>query len=352
MNLTQPLQPILGNPQDAILITHKYKPFILFDLDLNTRMAFIVLLALAWVLAMAGKFTIFKMLFRTGFTPINVLIFFYQIVDIITRSIHIPSIIVLMTNKPMAAYVGSDFCSYFHATVINGFGLRSYGSLGISLMRIIYVKHQDFIVGKRYMEWVICLTLIVLIVCWTSFLLHLYLMVTSARAYLKEMCYGYNSEFLLILLEYTGAVTETWLHRVLIVSLIIPHFVTAALYSMLFTHLYKHDQSMSKFLSQQAITNRNRMNAISWGCEIYGYGIDVLMYMFFMLTQSADLFHSLRPHSTIFWQFEFAIKSSVQAMAGTKTRTIFLHILRKADIFGIEFIVLKIVNSNYLKRSG
>ena len=335
------------SPGDEIFITHKYKPFILFDLDLNTRMAFSVLLALTWLLAMAGKYTIFKIIFNTGFSerPINVLTLFYQVVDVITRSIHIPSIVVLLSGKPLAHFVGSEFCPFFHATVINGFGLRSYGSLAISFCRFIYVKKQKFIMGNRYMEWIICFTLLAFIICWTSFLLALYLTVNSPSAYLKEMCHGYNSEFLLIFLEYSGGtLTQTWLHKILIVVLIVPHFVTAVLYGILFMHIYKHNQTMSAVLTKQAINNRNRANAMTCGCEMFGFATDVLMYLFFLLTGAADLFPKWRPHSTIIWQFEFAVKTTIQALAGADTRRIFLGIIGRTNIFRSGLNISKILD--------
>ena len=149
--------------------------------------------------------------------PINVLIFLDQVVDVMTRSVHIPTIIVLVTCRPLADFMGSSFCPLFFATVIIGFGYRTLSNLGISIFRIIYVKGHSIIAGKRYMEWTICFILVVVIICGTFVLVGLYLMVTSPRAYLKEMCHGYNSEYLLILLEYTGAVSQTQVHKTLLV---------------------------------------------------------------------------------------------------------------------------------------
>lgn len=345
MDFAKPLEPITGEPKDIFLITYEYRPFILLDLDKTTRIAFTVLLALAWLLAMAGKFTIFKMLWQTGFSdrPINVLILFDQILDVITRSVHLPTIVVLVTNKPLAYLIGSSLCPIFVVTVFGGFAFRSLGSLGIAIFRIIYVKGHGIVAGNRYMEWTICIILIASNVGGSLILLCLYLMVTSPRSYLKEMCYGYNSEFLMILLEYTGAVTQTWIHKILIGILASSQLVIAVLYSILFRHIYKHDQTMTKVLSEQAIKNRNKRNAISSACEMYGYGVELLMYLFFIFTASADRFASLRPHVMIFWQIEFAIKSTVQVMAGSDTRAIFLKIIRRADILRIELIVSKVV---------
>ena len=73
---------------------------------------------------------------------------------------------------------------------------------------------------------------------------------------------------------------------------------------------------------------------------MYGYGVEMLIYILFFLTASADQLSALRSHTMIFWQFEFAIKSTIQAMAGSDTRTIFLQILRRVDVFRLEFMLL------------
>ena len=106
---------------------------------------------------------------------------------------------------------------------------------------------------------------------------------------------------------------------------------------------------MTKILSEQVIKSRNKKNAICCACEMYGYGVEMLMltFLFLMLTGSAYQFSA--SHILIFWQFEFGIKSTVQVMAGTDTRAIFLRIIRRADIFGIELIISNLVNRVFRK---
>lgn len=338
MDPFRPLQPFTNGRNDSLVITHNYKSFILFDLDFITRVAFIVLLTKAWVLAMAGKYTIFRMIALTGIVdkPINVLILFDQVVDVITRSVHIPTVFVLVTSRPLADFIGKSICPVFTTTVFSGFAFRAFGPLSIAIFRIIYVKGNGYLVSNKNIEWIVCIVLLSSNIVTSSFLLFLYTLVTSPRSYLKEMCNGYNSEHLLILLEYTGALTQTWITRAILVVLTSAQVLIAVLYAILFWHIYKHDKTMEKVLSEQVIKNRKKRNAISCACEMYGYAVEVLMYTFFMLTASADQFRTLRSHAMILWQFEFAIKSTVQAMAGHDTRNIFLGILRKANIFRIH----------------
>ena len=102
------------------------------------------------------------------------------------------------------------------------------------------------------------------------------------------------------------------------------------MYANFIYHIYIHDKSMAKILTEQAIKRRHQRTVISFSCQMYCYIFECICISIMIWCQ--HLKYGLNFFVFLF-QFEFAIRSIIEAMSTYQTRERLFSIPSQLKLF-------------------
>ena len=103
--------------------------------------------------------------------------------------------------------------------------------------------------------------------------------------------------------------------------------ITNTCFSILKRYFYDFHSCLTSIWFQASVQNRRRKNAITAACEAYGFLIETTMNVVWMLTGTLS-YKNNRANAMIFWQVEFPLLATVQAMTNSHTRQLFMANMR------------------------
>ena len=288
-----------------------------------TKILVVSTLATVWLIAISGKYAIISTLFRTGIMsrPINILMLVDQIINTMHRSTSLwVSILSMVLDNALGYYFGPLFCKIYNGFVIFGVSYGVIGSFGITLFRVMHLKASlSQITSNSGWTWT-AIKILTFTLGFDTLLTFGFLHNLEGQSYHTTLCNGNSAEFLHILAEYED-LGKSRLKIYVLVTLLIVGNLEAMGYGYFLHHIYTHDKNMTKVLRAQVIKRRHQKTTISFACEMYCYILEciglVALIVCFRVNYGFNYVNFL-------WQFEFAIKSIVQAMSLSQSRETYI----------------------------
>ena len=221
--------------------------------------------------------------------PINTLIITSAIVH---HTTHLFSgtwyILVLLVDTPLGDHLGSGSCYVMMSIGVFGLVYLNVGSLGISVYRILYIKHELFVkntIGEKRLLVIIQSTSLVL----TGLATELFMAQETAEKTGINMCTGLSVTQTQIYTAYNlriGAEIWTTLHgeRITIGLCLVAQTIELAIYVWFFNMRYKNDNgSITKLMSQEDTHKRNLKNIGTFLGQFYSFVIEYSYLIFILL---------------------------------------------------------------------
>ena len=331
----------LENGRDGILnISSIFPEHFLLQLPDWAKVILVTTLVLSGLVVIVAKSTIFKSILSYSFVtrPTNLLLLVDQLFDTWRRSsILWLSVLLLVTNKPLANLLGGQlFCKAWRLSFFITNGYVIFGSFGITVLRTIYIRGAQKIRMSEGAWFAFACLLLFLSIVMSVMIGLVFYNLNLKESYAEDLCNGYGPEYMQILMEYKTAInpmeqqnTTSSLWYSLVMSI---HLFEASLYAMLVHHLYLHNKTMVPLIGPLEVQKRNRKTAISFTCEMYGYFMENVMIVLLILTTNSGLGRNGRNLVVFAWNYEYPIKSVIQACSTHSTRQIFIGALESINV--------------------
>ena len=133
-------------------------------------------------------------IFQLGFRdrPFNLLVLVYHAITTLSRSVHVPTMFVLVIQSDIESVFGNTFCKAWTTYVFFGHVWNTFGVLGQASFRLLLIKGPPLFV-KPTVGWVM-VTIIISVTMWADIsMVAAYISQTAPNSYIMEMCHGHNS---------------------------------------------------------------------------------------------------------------------------------------------------------------
>jgi hypothetical protein len=182
----------------------------------------------------------------------------------------------MLGGTPISDAIGLHQCHINQVVGVYGIAYVSVGSLGISVYRVLYIRHDDwvkYVIGEKLLLFVILS--LSLVVC--GVLVYLFNMETNNDRYSMNMCMGISGTHAQTLIEYGLSrgdplhVTSYW-QTIILSILLAMQCAEFSIYVWFFHHRYKHDNgNIKKLLTEDVIKARNIRNVGTFLGQFYGF---------------------------------------------------------------------------------
>ena len=181
-----------------------------------------------------------------------------------------------IAETPLERIMGHNFCEISYWIGLYGFMYLTVGSLGIAILRVLYIKTNTFVkdaIGEK--QILVCILLMSVIGCGTLATLFSY-ETTNQRTFLQT-CRGLSPTHVQVLLDYSLSLgnehdTTNFLRKVVVLLLIGFQIVEFIICAWFFYFQYKHNNgNIKKLLDQEVIRDRNLKNITTFIGHIYGF---------------------------------------------------------------------------------
>ena len=308
-------------------------------LDATATSTLISCLLVSFCVGSYFKFALYRYMYDIGKEilnrPIDLLLLASALIDHMCCLLMVANVSMGLSLKiNLSDYLGETWC-YMHFSVATfGASYRTFGSLGVAILRLIYIKFPYLVrETKNRMKYAFFVLLNCLLVCT---LIVIGFGLGNGKASRKQVqwnfCVGRSETFREIMHDYSlrrGLTSPQ--------SEFIPHFIVwiaflAILteflcYMVFFHHLYSHDKEMvrKKILPDAEIRRRHHRNAITFFGQFYGFLVE--------LARVCLLIYSMDPNSDITYRFvvtlsiwiEFGVLSIVEVMTSQGLRSKLPH---------------------------
>ena len=232
-------------------------------------------------------------------------------------------------------FVGEAWCNIpWYAGVFGG-AYRTFGSLGTAVYRLLLIKYNDKVTvfGKKK------LVTIFLVLCFAfSAGVTIGFGTGNGPGSRKQVtwnwCVGESEHFREIEHEYsllTGTVSDEseLLAKLCLLLPLTGNMIELCCYLFFFGHLYFHDRSMlkRKVFQESEFKRRRTINAMSFMGQFYGFVIECITYIGFMLTMEEGSNIKNRIAIAIGFWVEFGINSIIEVLVSQNLRECLPHIL-------------------------
>ena len=185
----------------------------------------------------------------------------------------------LLGETSVADVIGLQQCDINQVVGLFGIAYLSVGSLRISVYRVLYIRHDDwvkYVVGEKLLLFlVLSLSLTV-----SGILAYVYNMETSNHRYFMNMCRGISSTHAQILIEYELSRgyplrVTSYLQTIAVSILLAIRCAEFSIYVWFFHHRYTNDNgNIKKVLTHDVIRARNIKNVVTFLGQFYGFVIE------------------------------------------------------------------------------
>ena len=225
-------------------------------------------------------------------------------------------------------YFGEVWCNIPWYAVSFGLCQRTFGGLGIAIIRMFYIKSHYMI--KRSVNTtklaVICLVVSVGISTMIVIIVGIGNGPLSRKQIVWNFCTGKSEKFREVIYYsfIRGSLTPRGEEATRIGSLVSMAGVVGELicYVLFFQHLYSHDEKMltSKALSVRQVKKRHQQNAISFIGQFYTFLVKLTNIMFLIYTLNETSHAGWRMLFHIYIRIQFGIYSVVEVMTSQQLK--------------------------------
>ena len=226
-------------------------------------------------------------------------------------------------------YFGEVWCNIPWYAVSFGVCQRTFGGLGIAIIRIFYIKSHYMI--KRSVNTtklaVVSLAISVAISIIMVIVIGMGNGPLSRKQIVWNFCTGKSEKFREVIYYYSlirGSLTPRGEEATRVCSLVAMAGVVGELicYVLFFQHLYSHDEKMltSKALSVRQVKKRHQQNAISFIGQFYTFLVKLTNIMFLIYTLNESSHAGWRMIFHIYIRIQFGIYSVVEVMTSQQLK--------------------------------
>ena len=285
------------------------------------------------------KFALYRHMYDVGKEilnrPIDLLLLVSALIDHMCCLLMVANFSIgLSLDINLSDYLGVTWCYMHFSVAVFGASYRTFGSFGVAILRLIYIKFPYLVrETKSRTKYTLLVLLNCLLVCTlTTIGFGLGNGKQSRKQVQWNFCVGRSEAFREIMHDYslTRGLTSPQ-------SEFIPHFIVWSAflailteffcYVVFFHHLYSHDKEMvrKKILPDVEIRRRHHKNAITFLGQFYGFLVE--------LVRVSLLIYSMSPNSDVTYRFvvamsiwiEFGILSIVEVMTSQGLRSKLPH---------------------------
>ena len=259
--------------------------------------------------------------------PINLLILIKALID---HSICILMVTFyttgLILDMNLADVLGEAWCNvpWYSATFAATY--RTYGALGISILRLFYIKCPYHLRDSknRVIFLYTVLTISIIVSAFATVGFGFGNEDFSRKQVNWNFCVGKSEEFREVLHNYsllreTTAIESDFMAKLVVVIGMLGVMAEFVCYILFFKHLYTHDEDMlkSKRLPANVINQRHRTNAVTFLGQFYEFVAKCVRLTLLMYTMSEKSGATYRLVMVISIWVEFGIVSIVEVMTST-----------------------------------
>ena len=261
--------------------------------------------------------------------PINVLIISSAIIHHIANvSIGLWYVASMMSDLPFGQTVGPQYCEIMDVVSKYGISYLSVGSLGISVYRVLYIKHQQwvkFVIGEGRL---LCIVLSLSItIC--GIIVFLYKLEMSSRRIQLNACNGVSLTYVQILIDYGLAsgkqmINTTYLRKGSLAFLVGIQTIELIIYIWFFYIRFKNDNgNIKKVLTVEAVRERNIKNVSTFLGQFYSF-LTEYAFLFTALIITCfvdDKTYYLKAYAGLAKIINFALLSAVEVFSSPSLRS-------------------------------
>ena len=312
-----------------------------------------------WLLAIIGSYFryilyafIFKKYKTRQLTPIDVLIFVSASIQHVTNLARMIFYTAMISEGLKSDHwdwqmdeTGFLLCSFLRLCLVFELYHSCVGSLGISIYRILYIKHNDFIKYKIG-EWNLLLLVLIGGILFTASMT----VSTSMNDYeklLTENCHiPANPNILLVLDEYkiAGGYPSPYIRFIYprIINGMVMVGMTVAeigIYVAFFHSAYQHDNSkwLEKILDKKCIQRRNKTNAITFFGQFCSFLFEMTYWILLLLAFVVGRKEGFLWASASFLRFiSFSVMAAIDVLVSNSLRPKVFVSLRKLIERGLK----------------
>ena len=303
-------------------------------LDSNGTSTLISCLLVSFCVGSYFKFALYRYMYDAGKEisnrPIDLLLLVSALIDHMCCFLMVANVSIgLSLQINLSNYLGETWCYLHFSAGTFGVSYRTFGSLGVAILRLIYIKFPYLMrETKSRLKYAYFVLVNCLLVCT---LITIGFGLGNGKVSRKQVqwnfCVGRSETFREVMHEYSLKRGLTSPQSELIPHLIVWSALLAILteffcYVVFFHHLHSHDKEMikKKLLPDTEIRRRHRKNAITFLGQFYGFIVE--------FARVSLLIYSMAPNSDITYRFvmtmsiwiEFGILSIVEVMTSQGLR--------------------------------
>ena len=285
------------------------------------------------------KFALYRYMYEAGREvanrPIDLLLLIAALIDhSICLLMVVDFTVGLSLDISLSDYLGEAWCNIHWSAAIFGTAYRTFGSLGIAILRLIYIKlpYQVKDVQGR-MKHFFCVLISCLLI---SILLTIGFSIGNGKISRKQVnwnfCIGRSELFREIVDEYSLTIGTTLLQSELMPKLVVLIGLTGIVaefvcYLVFFHHLYSHDEKMKmkNVLKDSEVRKRHQKNAITFLAQFYGFVVELARVILLAYTMNPDSDIGYRLLMTTSVWVEFGVLSVVEVMTSQGLRSNLPH---------------------------
>ena len=271
----------------------------LHSLSLNIRIIFIAIMTSSLLIGCYYKGITYTSIFGARkdnhgwmHRPINVLTLASAIIHQVTHVISgLWFAICMIADTPMGDQVGSEYCWAVYIVGVVGVVYLSFGSLGIAVYRLLYIRHENlvkYVVGEKRLLMII----LALSLSFTGLVTFLFLVEDSNQRAGHNMCTGLSVLEVDILMKYEiirgiYLPDSTYLQKIATASALIAQVIEFSIYVWFFYYQYMNTNgNIAKYLRQDDVRNRNAKNVQTFIGQFYAFMVESSFLVFIILMQT------------------------------------------------------------------
>ena len=318
----------------------------LTELSFDTRLGICLILATSFVVGSFFKAILYCFVFegdtKHNWTqrPINTLTITAAFVHHVTHAwIFVWYILALLIEEPLVDLFDSNWCHISQYVGVYGIAYLSVGSLGISIYRVLYMRHELWVkdaIGERALLMIIWF----LSLAFGGFMTIIFHIESSSNHFQINMCNGISGTQAQIIMEYqiqqaNEPLPTTYLQIGAISSCLMIQMVEFSIYIWFFYHRYCHDNgNISNLLTEDIVRSRNIKNIGTFLGQFYAFIIEFSFhFVLFLLTIFEDVENNhTKALLVTVKSVDFGLLSAVEVMASPNLRSLLWHKINFAGV--------------------
>ena len=239
----------------------------------------------------------------------------------------------MLGETPVADYIGKGNCKILQVTNVFRYSYWTIGSLGISVYRVLYIRHEHWVkygIGQRFLLFIVLSLSLGL-----SLLLSiLYGLEINDHTIVLNMCQNISATHAQILIDYglsrgEPLYTKTYIQEIILLIVIFMQVSELGLYIWFFRYRYKNDNgNIKKLLTEDVVRARNIKNVTTFLGQFYGFitknafTIAILVIHVFAGEKTVDF----KAFASLLMFMDFGLLSAVEILSSPSLRA---HLKKK-----------------------